>query len=104
MDKRLKKFLVNTITIQKPNGMNSEREQTYATGKTAKAKVEYRVTTLKDSSGKEINSKTRMFVDETVDVGMEYLITLPDGEKRQVIAVITKWGLKGNIDHRVVFV
>ena len=104
MDKRLKKLLSNTVVVQKPTGMNSARENTYGTGKTIKAKVEERVTVLKDSDGKEINSKTRLFVDETFLVAMEDLVTLPNGEKRQVIAVTTKRGLSGNVDHQVVFV
>ena len=104
MDSRLKKFLRQEVTVKSNTTRNAAGEMQHGTGTSVKCKVEYRETTFRDSSGAEITSKTRIFFAEDATISMEDLITLPEGEERQVLQILRKRTVAGAIDHLVVYV
>lgn len=104
MDKVLRKMLQNDVIIKHQDGTkNAAGECNFGSPITYKGKVEFRETVVKDSSGKEVISKTRTFFDQDVVVSVNDLVTLPSGEENPVIGIIIKYNEKGNADHKVVY-
>lgn len=104
MDKALRKMLQNPVIVQHQVGVkNAAGECEYEDPITYKGKVEYKETVFKDSTGKEITSKTRTFLDGAAVVALDDLITLPSGDTRLVISILIKYNEKGIIDHLVVY-
>jgi len=105
MDKQLKKFLQNDVSIKhKLTTRNSAGEWNFADAVISKGRVEHRMTILRVKVGQELTSKTRIFFDSPVVVAMEDLVTLPTGEEVAVVGVDLKYDSKGKVDHKVVYV
>ena len=105
MDKRIKRYLKNDISIKRVSGaFSSAGEPQYSPAVIYKGKLEQKETRVTDKLGREVISKSRIFLDEEAVVELDDLVMLPSGNEYPVIKVYVKRNLSGEVDHIMVYI
>jgi len=90
------RYLNQTVALRSVVSYNRDGEPIYS-DTPIPARVEGERRLVRDESGAQVVSETRVFTDEEVRAG-DFLI-LPGGSQREVISASPKAGLSGRVDH-----
>lgn len=91
-----------TVTIEPFIGVNAYAEPQYGVPVQYSAFVQRKTKLVRDRTGREVVSTAQVYLDGTVNIGVQDRITLPDGSQPIVLSVEVLPDETGAIHHRVV--
>ncbi|MBC7340893.1 MAG: hypothetical protein H5U02_00305 [Clostridia bacterium] len=91
-----------TVTVEPFSGTNAYSEPVYGAPVTYSAFVQRKTKLVRDRTGREVVSTAQVYLDGSVNVGVQDRITLPDGSQPVVLSVEVLPDETGSAHHKVV--
>ncbi|MBW2561268.1 MAG: hypothetical protein JRE40_10505 [Deltaproteobacteria bacterium] len=91
-----------TVTIEPFTGVNVNGEPQYGAAVQYSAFVQRRTRLVRDRAGQEVVSTAQVYLDGSVDVGIQDRITLPDGSQPVILSIEVLPDETGSTHHKVV--
>ncbi len=91
-----------TVTVESYLGNNAYGEPQYGTPVQCPAFVQRKIKLVRDRTGREVVSTAQVYLDGSVNVGVQDRITLPDGNQPVILSVEALPDETGGTHHLVV--
>jgi len=91
-----------TVTIEPFAGVNVYGEPQYGAAVQYSAFVQHRTRLVRDRTGQGIISTAQVYLDGSVNVGIQDRITLPDGSQPTILSIEALPDETGSTHHKVV--
>lgn len=95
-------FFKQTVTVEPYTGQNQYAEPTYGASVQYSAFVQRKTKLVRDRAGREVVSMAQVYLDGSVNVGVQDRITLPDGSQPVILSVEDLPDETGVSHHKVV--
>jgi len=96
------KWFNQIVTIEPFTGVNAYGEPQYGAAVQYSAFVQRKTKLVRDRMGQEVVSTAQVYLDGSVDVGIQDRITLPDGSQPVILSIEALSDETGNTHHKVV--
>jgi len=91
-----------TVTIEPFTGVNTYGEPQYGDPVQYSAFVQHKTKLVRDRTGQEVVSTAQVYLDGSVDVGIQDRITLPEGSQPVILSIEVLPDETGSTHHKVV--
>lgn len=103
MKRDKKSRLQQQLLIERWSGQDVYGQASYLPVIRCFCRVQNQQEIIRDQRGQEIVSKTNIYVDSAVVVGLKDRITLPDGTQPPILQVKSLYDGLGRIDQRIIY-
>jgi len=91
-----------TVTIEPFTGVNAYGEPQYGAAADYQAYVQYKTKLVRNAAGQETVSTAQVYLDGSVNVGIQDRIALPDGSQPVILSIEALPDETGSTHHKVV--
>jgi hypothetical protein len=102
MHRALAAMLTETILHTPYVSQDAYGKPVYGASRVYPARIEYQVRRVVDSTGQEKVSRSRVFLDGAVTIGLRDQILLPDGSSTPILTLYSPREVDGSIAHHEV--
>jgi hypothetical protein len=102
MHRALAAMLTDTITHVPYMSQDAYGKPVYGAPRVYPARIEYQVRRVVDPTGQEKVSRSRVFLDGAVTIGLRDQILLPDGSTAPILTLYSPREVDGSLSHHEV--
>lgn len=99
----MKKMLTQSVTIEAFLERDDYGTPSYSPPIATPCRIQRKILVVRSLQGKDVNSSTQLYFDETVVITSNDRVTLPDEDQPPIISVTTRYDETGIIDHLLVY-